>query len=58
MITGETQWDIDLIFDIFNDRDANLIVSIPLRNNESDAWYLRGEKSGVYSVKSAYDLLR
>nr|XP_017256465.1 PREDICTED: uncharacterized protein LOC108226023 [Daucus carota subsp. sativus] len=58
MITGERRWDEDLIQDIFVTRDANLILSIPLCNDEVDRWYWRKEKLGFYSVKSAYILLQ
>ncbi|XP_074337663.1 uncharacterized protein LOC141674859 [Apium graveolens] len=54
MITGAHQWDIDLIRDIFDDRDANLILSIPLGEDNEDNWFWRHDKLGVYSVKSTY----
>lgn len=49
MITGERQWDIELINDMFNERDANLILSIPLGEEIEDNWYWRHEKMGVFS---------
>lgn len=45
-------WDIDLILDVFDNRDANLILSIPLDTGVQDSWYWRQEKLGCYSVKS------
>ena len=47
-------WDTDLVMDIFDSRDANIILSIPLNNEVNDSWYWRREKMGNYSVKSAY----
>lgn len=52
------QWDTDLIRDIFDDRDANLILVIPVHNRSADSWYWCKERSGSYSVKSAYTILQ
>lgn len=38
MVTGQNQWDVDLVNDIFNTRDADLILSIPLRQEDVDFW--------------------
>lgn len=35
----ENMWDIDLIKDMFDDRDANLIISIPPNRYVSDGWF-------------------
>lgn len=43
MITGEDSWDVDLINDIFEARDANLILSIPIRSHLSDSWQWKGD---------------
>lgn len=48
------RWDIDLIRDMFNNRDANLILSIPIQHKFHDSWYWTKEKLGHYSVKTAY----
>ncbi|XP_074342149.1 uncharacterized protein LOC141679584 [Apium graveolens] len=37
-----TQWDEDLVNDIFIRRDANLIMSIPIQRFQEDSWYWRG----------------
>lgn len=58
MVTGEKVWDNELIADIFEERDANLILAIPLRSDMRDSWYWKGEKLGHYSVKSAYGMLQ
>ena len=54
MVSGENKWDEDLLEDIFDERDINLILSIPLQNNSPDSWYWKYEKCGGYSVKTAY----
>lgn len=54
MVTGEKIWDTDLIKDLFDERDADIILSIPLGEEDKDTWYWRREKMGHYSVKSAY----
>ncbi|XP_074327368.1 uncharacterized protein LOC141665288 [Apium graveolens] len=51
-------WDIDLIHDIFEDRDIQLILSIPLNTTEVDTWFWNKEKMGQYTVKSSYALLQ
>lgn len=54
MVSGRMEWDTDLVNDIFEERDANLIMSIPLSHNENDTWFWNKEKLGGYIVKSAY----
>uniref|UniRef100_A0A803QFT1 Reverse transcriptase domain-containing protein n=1 Tax=Cannabis sativa TaxID=3483 RepID=A0A803QFT1_CANSA len=58
MQVGNRQWDLEILQDIFIDRDINLIVTIPLHIEDADAWYWRNEKLGHYSVKSAYKVLQ
>ncbi|XP_060959224.1 uncharacterized protein LOC115699974 [Cannabis sativa] len=59
MITGEYAWDVDLVLDLFNNRDANLILSIPLSSSRvNDTWYWCLEKTGHFTVKSAYKFLQ
>lgn len=36
MIPGQCAWDVDVIKDVFLDKDAQLIMSIPLRDADSD----------------------
>lgn len=38
MVTDKIEWDIELVNDIFDERDANMILSIPLGVNEADSW--------------------
>lgn len=58
MSMDHDSWDTDLIHDIFNTRDANLILTIPFRRTEADSWFWRNDKMGIYTVKSAYALIR
>lgn len=58
MITGTREWDRDLIIDVFNVRDAQVILNIPFNNSGSDRWFWCQEKLGLYSVRSAYGFLR
>ncbi|XP_074378344.1 uncharacterized protein LOC141719879 [Apium graveolens] len=51
-------WDEELVNDVFNIRDANIILTIPLNNNVEDTWYWRREKLGNYTVKSAYLMIQ
>ncbi|XP_019177735.1 PREDICTED: uncharacterized protein LOC109172940 [Ipomoea nil] len=54
---GEMKWDSELINDIFDQRDAKLILNLPLpAESEYDLLYWGGEINGLYSVKSAYKL--
>jgi hypothetical protein len=56
LVTGS--WDEDLVTEIFRLVDANLILSIPLRDGMEDfyAWFY--DPKGVFSVKAAYKLHR
>lgn len=54
MIPGQQAWDIDVIKDVFIERDAQLILSIPLSEADSDRWFWKWDKRGQYTVRSAY----
>lgn len=55
MVTGNLSWDHDLVRDLFNNRDAELIFSIPLNSSrQQDILYWSLEKTGQFPVKSAY----
>lgn len=51
MVTCRLEWDIDLINDIFDVRNANLILSITLGTNEADIWLWNKEKLGVIQCR-------
>uniref|UniRef100_A0A803QR46 Uncharacterized protein n=1 Tax=Cannabis sativa TaxID=3483 RepID=A0A803QR46_CANSA len=55
----DRSWDDSLVRDMFNVRDSTLILSIPLSFSAiDDHWAWIGEKTGYFSVKSAYKLLQ
>ncbi|XP_031096926.1 uncharacterized protein LOC116001177 [Ipomoea triloba] len=57
-INNPLQWDSEIIFDIFNNRDASLITNIPLPiSDRDDKLVWMGEDRGHFTVKSCYRLL-
>ncbi|KAK6130463.1 hypothetical protein DH2020_035801 [Rehmannia glutinosa] len=53
--TENNRWKVDLITHLFQENEANLILSIPLHNSDRiDTWYWAHSKNGKFSVKSAY----
>ncbi|XP_073121019.1 uncharacterized protein [Henckelia pumila] len=51
-------WDLDIVRDLFSERDQQLIISLPLSHHErDDKWMWEEEKLGEYSVKSGYKTL-
>ncbi|XP_062104232.1 uncharacterized protein LOC133815403 [Humulus lupulus] len=58
MNDNQTEWDQDILNDIFNSRDRDIIRLIPFDTNSEDHWYWRLERLGHYSVKSAHALLQ
>lgn len=58
MITIQNILDVDLVNDIFIKRDVNIILSIHLRQTNTDSWYLNKENMGQYTVKSAYAIIQ
>ncbi|KAK1393065.1 hypothetical protein POM88_012121 [Heracleum sosnowskyi] len=53
MVTNERRWDEDLIKDVFLERDANLILAIPLADNNVDGWYWRKDNE-VESIEHLF----
>lgn len=51
-------WDRDLGQDIFEERDAKSILSIPLNTANNDSWFWKLDKLGKYTVKSAYAVIQ
>uniref|UniRef100_A0A803Q361 Uncharacterized protein n=1 Tax=Cannabis sativa TaxID=3483 RepID=A0A803Q361_CANSA len=52
-------WDHDLVRDMFNFRDASLILDLPLSiTDEDDCWSWTGETNSSFTVSNAYMLLQ
>lgn len=59
MAIGNKEWDTYLLKDIFNSRDVEAILKVPISDGDlEDIWYWRGDIRGVYTVRSTYRLLR
>lgn len=58
-ISDNGGWYIDLVKDLFSERDQNLIISVPLSHFErKDVWMWGEEKNGKYFVKNEYKVIR
>lgn len=56
--TNYNEWDIDLITDIFSNRDQEIFLSIPLFTSQAeDVWMWKWDARGSYTVKSGYRYL-
>ncbi|KAM6547829.1 hypothetical protein CsatB_019505 [Cannabis sativa] len=51
-------WDVELVRDLFNQRDASVIMSTPINVGRGDNYYWKHEHSGFYTVKSAYKAIQ
>ncbi|XP_074347097.1 uncharacterized protein LOC141685920 [Apium graveolens] len=59
MCTDKLEWDVEVVSYIFNNRDKESILAIPLStSDQEDQLYWKFEESGLYSVKSAYRRLQ
>lgn len=57
--TGTRDWDLEIIRDIFNDRDQRCILNTTVEHQlDRDTLFWKHEQSGDYSVRSAYKLLQ
>ncbi|KAJ8645773.1 hypothetical protein MRB53_007521 [Persea americana] len=57
MMSDQRRWDYDIVADIFDTRDKDLILQIPLSNRRnSDVWYWLADPRGSYSVCSCYKM--
>lgn len=55
MCIGEKRWDLDVVRDIFNKRDVQHVINIPLSNRDiPDKQYWVFDTKGNYTVKSGY----
>ena len=58
MIPNQRRWDYEVVNDIFNTRDRNLILHIPLgARHDKDSWFWLPDSKGLYTVRSCYRLL-
>ncbi|KAH9718961.1 reverse transcriptase domain-containing protein [Citrus sinensis] len=58
MVPNQRIWDFDVVSDLFNARDKELILQIPLSSRrDNDAWYWQANPRGCYTVRSCYKLL-
>ncbi|XP_074328110.1 putative mitochondrial protein AtMg00310 [Apium graveolens] len=59
MQTDCKAWDEELVRDLFNDRDMDLILRIPLSiRSNFDSWYWVHDNDGHFTVRSCYRQLR
>lgn len=53
------EWDADIVRDVFDDRDVEIIMGIPLSaTDDENLWFWMTKISGLYSVKSTYSWLQ
>ena len=58
MVPGQRQWDNELVADIFNTRDAALILQVPLSTRQDDdRWFWLADTKGKFTVRSSYNVL-
>lgn len=59
LCTDKKAWDAEVIKDVFNNRDQQRILEVKLdASNEEDEIFWNLEATGIYLVKSAYNLLQ
>ncbi|KAM6573036.1 hypothetical protein CsatB_012436 [Cannabis sativa] len=58
MVVGERAWDLEVVSDIFNDRDKEIIIRTNIdQETPIDTWYWHKDLYGFYTVREAYRLL-
>ncbi|KAL9460155.1 hypothetical protein AB3S75_003373 [Citrus x aurantiifolia] len=58
MVPRQHRWDYDVVTVLFDTRDRNLILQIPLSSRrDKDVWYWMADPHGLYTVRSCYRLL-
>ena len=59
ILPEENQWDVQKLDALFDEQIKQEIISIPIKpSEENDELTWTGTKSGCYTVKNAYNLLR
>lgn len=57
-VAGSRQWDVDLVCDMFNNRDVRLILGTPLSPSATnDFWSWQRERTCDFFVRSVYKLI-
>ena len=55
MYPGELRWNEEIIGDVFNSKDSEQILHIPLSLKQiNDNWYWQLKRRGIHTVKSGY----
>ena len=58
MVPGQRRWNYDAVVDLFDTRDKNLILQIPLiSRRDKDVWYWMADPHGLYTVRHCYKIL-
>ncbi|KAH9768702.1 reverse transcriptase domain-containing protein [Citrus sinensis] len=58
MALGQRRCDNDLVVDVFNTRDAAMILQVPLNTRQdNDRWFWLADPNGEFTVRSCYNLL-
>lgn len=58
MMADQRQWDYDVVTNLFNARNRDLILKIPLSTRrDRDVWYWLADPCGVFSVRSCYKMM-
>ena len=58
MVHNHRQWDYDVVADIFNNKDRELILQIPLGTRlQNDTWYWLPNPKVLYTFRSYYRML-
>uniref|UniRef100_A0A803PEE1 Reverse transcriptase domain-containing protein n=1 Tax=Cannabis sativa TaxID=3483 RepID=A0A803PEE1_CANSA len=59
MCPNDRCWNLEILQNMFGDRDISLITKIPLQVSPyPDQYFWHMENSGLYTVKSAYNLIQ
>ncbi|KAM7529995.1 hypothetical protein LguiB_033405 [Lonicera macranthoides] len=55
-MVNNVQWDIDIVNDLFNERDRDQILAVPLSaKQQNDRWMWHWDKKGRCTVRSGYN---
>lgn len=58
MMVNQRRWDYDVVTDLFNAKNRDLILKIPLiTRRDRDVWYWLANPRGVFSVRSCYKMM-